>query len=542
MSKVPQPQAQALADAKQWELSAFVAALNDHPGFLISFKDNDDVVRYWTAVQGQSKQEDRSEQLSLHLVRPALNNPPDIEQLEEYLATPPDASVPISADALYTIRDYPISQHFVAAHGSLAQAVSAAVWTAPIIGSSEHFTVIAEQSCVVSILQALDHALGIHRIGLVLERDQGDTTSLMTVLSPSGHPLRPDGVLRDADGFRLLAKWEDKGALHSMDDAVQDLQSKTGQWTRLYYGDIKYLPCFAACGTKLRFYAIDRQHVTDPVPISPTLDMSLATERARLVLYAVKFYKLLMAQQKLYPKFVLRAAQDLIASSHGFKRTLYFKLNSLTVLKRLEPWSRYAEVTGVSHADLAQVYVATSTAQGVVHCVPPGPQLVDDKYTAELFPVGMQYRDAKPGTEDDLRCAAHGLLHGLAAVHKAGYVSRDLRWENSASSLDRKRWFLLDLETCTKEGQDPGSFRAVCWDMHVLVGGRYTYASDLYLLGRMLLQHAGVVSSAQGLAFLDAITKGASSQDTTAQGFLDHEWLQCEGEPICRLAGAQPGE
>ena len=39
-----------------------------------------------------------------------------------------------------------------------------------------------------------------------MERNKADSTSLMTLASPSGHSLRPDGVMRTLDGLRMLAK------------------------------------------------------------------------------------------------------------------------------------------------------------------------------------------------------------------------------------------------------------------------------------------------------------------------------------------------
>lgn len=69
---------------------------------------------------------------------------------------------------------------------------------------------------------------------LVMERDQLDSTALMTVKSRGGSSLRPDGVLRGNSGRRLLAKWEDTAS--SMEQAVEDLRKKTAAWTQLYYG------------------------------------------------------------------------------------------------------------------------------------------------------------------------------------------------------------------------------------------------------------------------------------------------------------------
>jgi hypothetical protein len=40
----------------------------------------------------------------------------------------------------------------------------------------------------------------------------GDSVSLLTIKSASGKCLRPDGILRDKDGFRVLAKVRDQAS------------------------------------------------------------------------------------------------------------------------------------------------------------------------------------------------------------------------------------------------------------------------------------------------------------------------------------------
>lgn len=66
-----------------------------------------------------------------------------------------------------------------------------------------------------------------------------------------------------------------------------------------------------------------------------------------------------------------------------------------------------------------------------------------------------------------------------------GFVHRDLRWDNTARSLDG-RWYLLDLEMCSREGRPKGTSRPQSWDSQTLVAGSYTRASDLYSFGIML--------------------------------------------------------
>ncbi len=87
---------------------------------------------------------------------------------------------------------------------------------------------------------------------------------------------------------------------------------------------IEYLPCFAAAGTRMRFYAISRANglVTRPRPVSPTYDLSTTVDRAFVVMATVKFYQLLRAQRALYPADVLPAGAVQCARGQGFKREL----------------------------------------------------------------------------------------------------------------------------------------------------------------------------------------------------------------------------
>jgi hypothetical protein len=146
------------------------------------------------------------------------------------------------------------------------------------------------------------------------------------------------------------------------------------------------------------------------------------------VLASVQFHRLLSAQENLYPATVLRVGTDLVAkdAANGFQRTLFFRTDQLLVQKRIEPWSRYAEATGVTFEQMQQVYASTRPMQGVIHSARDFPKLEHDKYTVELYPLGFQY--SAPVSEHELQQAAHGLLHGLAAIHKVSESCSNLLW------------------------------------------------------------------------------------------------------------------
>lgn len=103
-----------------------------------------------------------------------------------------------------------------------------------------------------------------------------------------------------------------------------------------------------------------------------------------------------------------------------------------------------------------------------------------------------------------------------------------------------RRWFLLDLECCALPGQPAAALRTASVP-GVLVEGRFTAASDIAMLGRLLGAHTGHVISEDGRDFLEAVCLPAKEQKKSAQELLTHQWLGCTGLH-CMEAGAQAWE
>lgn len=125
-------------------------------------------------------------------------------------------------------------------------------------------------------------------------------------------------------------------------------------------------------------------------------------------------------------------------------------------------------------------------------------------------------------------------------------MHRDIRWDNFACSPGppaKRRWFLLDLETCAPADEKPAAaFEPAGWTQETLVNGLYTRASDLYQLGLAVRPRCeGVVESQAGKAFLKAILTPPAKQTRSAEALLQNDWLGCTTKG-CRAAGAQPGE
>lgn len=90
----------------------------------------------------------------------------------------------------------------------------------------------------------------------------------------------------------------------------------------------------------------------------------------------------------------------------------------MTVHKTIEKWSLFSNAWSVDPAELESVYFLTAGCAGLVHATQPPGVSEEDTYSVYLQPIGLQRSDAKPRNEEEAVSAAHGLLHGLAALHK----------------------------------------------------------------------------------------------------------------------------
>jgi hypothetical protein len=149
---------------------------------------------------------DPSLQRCRQLLLPKLSAPPKLEELRAFLVAPPSAPIPVTSDGMGLISGLDIAHNFVLSTGKLARAISTSLCFDLGFLSSESFTVIAEHLAIVNVLLALDQAMGEEGLNMSVERNEGDSASLMTLKSPSGRCLRPDGVIRGSDGVRMLAK------------------------------------------------------------------------------------------------------------------------------------------------------------------------------------------------------------------------------------------------------------------------------------------------------------------------------------------------
>lgn len=167
---------------------------------------------------------------------------PALDSLGEFLFSLPALKLPVTPHCYHLLQQDPacaeLVQYFTADTSAfeLAAALSGCVLAAPV-GTTEPWTADNINRTVVPVLTTLDRLVPIGlNVGLIWERDEGDADSGLTMLSEKLRALRPDGLIRHADGTRMLMKWEEKGAGH-IAGALADITAKaaavwptTGRW------------------------------------------------------------------------------------------------------------------------------------------------------------------------------------------------------------------------------------------------------------------------------------------------------------------------
>ena len=496
---------------------------------------------------------DKSTVVCAELLLPELAEMPALNDLRKLLEMPPSVRLPVAPSLIRKLSVDEVLADTVAAHleaDTINNAFGLSIYLSACLSfiwtpGNEQHTLLGVEALLIAPLAALDLlAPAKVRLCLSKQRDTADSSSGMTRSSCSGKALRPDLQLRTGDG-RLLFKGEDKA--YNLTAAVTDLCTKTTVWSPLLYGTLPYLLCYAAAGPSLQLYAIPRIGLQTPIPISCVYDMSSVRDRVSLLCVAVQLHRLLSAVERELPRSVLIMDKDLehkhLRADDTVAWTRVVRLESATfsAIKRVIGWAAFSKEFGADLSVLIEAYACSAPLRGLVRSKRP-PRVEGDEYSVRLAPLGLTGDDAKPRNENELRAAAHGLLHGLAALHAAGIVHRDVRWANVARD-ESQRYFLIDLETCARAGTVPApTCRLCCWDSYTLEvppsllptqDAIFSCTSDIYLLGCMLREVPVVHLSPEAECFVASLRHARPSAATA----LKDPWIACVGSP-CQVAGA----
>ncbi|PNW76272.1 hypothetical protein CHLRE_12g541211v5 [Chlamydomonas reinhardtii] len=400
-------------------------------------------------------------------------------------------------------------------------------WHDVQLASSETATSFKTQLLVGIPLSYALGRLGLHfRIDRNAADPSGDTTKR----------LRPDFLcwIRNA----LLLKGEEKANESALQEANRELTSKMATSWRPGLLPGVSMPCmmaYTAAGNLMQFFAITESGGggVEAWPISELLDISRPLGRIKVVHHTLHIARLLAAYAPLAPPQLSIALGGMIQSKGLGGRLLgNVMLFGDFVQKRAFEYLRQPGVV-LDFSTLVELYTATGRelCANLVRLHQGAIRMEGTTLVLHLEPVGLPL-DAPPADEATLKEAIRGVLLGIAALHRAGFVHRDVRWRNVIrvpelrSSGSLSTYVLIDLEhaaraDCAVDCREP-DFRLGSWpseDMLESGSGRYTPASDLCLVAYLMMC---IPLSQSGQRLQQAL---AARQVPSAEAALQHEWL-----------------
>ncbi|KAF0495857.1 serine/threonine protein kinase [Gigaspora margarita] len=251
------------------------------------------------------------------------------------------------------------------------------------------------------------------------------------------------------------APGEEKAVIEDFSKAKNELEEKFNKFDPMYFGNIQFMICYAAAGTRLRFFAIDGSSNTN----SPSRLIALSNQ-------------LDINSRRDHDSVEKRVSVNYLP----FAGNLDDRINFLSNL--------YEHAKG--HTGLVQVKESPSISRQRIY-----------KVVLETRGHFCQVRNV-----DEARVMSQCVLTGLSWLHKGGYVHRDIRLLNILfipGDVDCK-YVLIDFEHANVDGLVT-SERLKDWDDKTLTKhNEYTAQSDLYQFGKML-RNLNTVNSEAGKNF-----------------------------------------
>eukprot|EP00742_Colponemidia_sp_Colp-10_P003308 GILJ01003522.1.p1 GENE.GILJ01003522.1~~GILJ01003522.1.p1 ORF type:complete len:525 (+),score=46.82 GILJ01003522.1:62-1576(+) len=331
--------------------------------------------------------------------------------------------------------------------------------------------------------------------GLLVEVDRD-------VCDPSNHTqrnLRPDFLLW-VNGV-LLLKGEEESESSKIGKAIDDLTSKLNPWVP-GMNTLPYVLCYAAVRESIRFFAIDPSnnlhHLEDFI-------LDNATGRLRLLNFTLNIVRL-------FRTFVHSDRMPAYIPAVGSKKARHGGVELLFLSDHVTKTIPNADIDF-----LTEVYSALSscpfTVQGDVRL----PKKKDNgTVKVDIRPL---CRLVRPPNISALWCCAAHISRALKAFHDAGFVHRDVRWENILYSPDGS-WLLCDFEAAARKDVADVDYKSN--NAHppeeLLCGGIWTPKCDFFQLGLILRSHPSADSKM--IAIGDRL---CNSELEAADEFLDFD-------------------
>ena len=340
--------------------------------------------------------------------------------------------------------------------------------------------------------------------------------------------LRPDFWLYVKGA--MLFKAELKADSSDLCKACDELVHKMTAWNPLALRGLPLLPCYAAAGNLLRFYAVQPPSrpgaLMTVAPVSEIFDMSKPVCRLGILRVSLNMLRVFLSLRKRIPFDVPRLYFRIPRGRDGS----FVEVLDDCVRKRCFPAPRavYECLSLASPLPCAvTITVSRSSKGGMV--------------TLKIRPVCLH---VLPASEDELRVAIRCVLTALQAFHARGFVHRDVRWANVLKSLHG--WLLADFELADTAGaelpEDAISPDFLPPEITLGTTTKYDFSGDMYCVGKMLAdwESEAHIPLSDGAGVLQARLMAAdpASRPSAAQLLSESSsWLLHDSDPEAARVG-----
>jgi hypothetical protein len=306
--------------------------------------------------------------------------------------------------------------------------------------------------------------------------------------------------------------------------AKEDLAAKLREIDPVFFGDIQFMMCYAVDGTKIKFYAFDGSHEAQKqhcpfIPLTPELDITIFLDRFIILRTVINIARIMVTITDLVPTpaYPLMKRRKIGDSNISWNPKDVKKEVLITDL----PYA--GEDAEARFEFLKKMYEHARGQRGLVQ-IKSGPSLRRRRYQVTLSTRGI---DTRAKSKGELQKMAKDLVSGLAWLHRAGYLHRDIRSPNILYDPVAKQYVLIDFEHGAKVGNGEevqiygDNIPLAAWDDDTLDDGLYTVMSEMYQLGKLLDEKFGYMISDQAEDFV----KKLKGKKMTAEEALEHEWI-----------------
>ena len=323
----------------------------------------------------------------------------------------------------------------------------------------------------------------------------------------------------------LIFKGEEKANVGDFGTAKAELVEKFNVLDPIFFGNVKFMICYAAAGPNVQFYAIDgsKETAKNPnqlIPFTSVLNSSNLVDRITILRTIVNIARIVLTISDSIPDVIIPLGKK---QKLGHSYITYYANSVVKLVPEVD--LPYAQNLNSRVLFLTRMYNHAKGHPGLVQIKEDPIYVKDEKaYKVKMTTRGIPC-DLK--TESDVQEMTKCVLTGLARLHTGKYVHRDIRIPNIVfvpEPHDNFRYVLIDFEHGGTNRQKPSEILNG-WDQDTLTRtGQYVFLSDMYQLGKMLERYKEFMTG-DGIDFVGQL----KSKNLTAEVALQHAWINSTG-------------